>query len=158
MMDTDKFQRCIKIFDQICESSTELNGFFSWPVLLLMVTKFISVLSTGFAYFLHVVNQSSIASDLSIFLILYSAITDWIRIFIILHAADMPVKQVKIAWRKLLHIKIPISYNLKCILLTYFRFASFVNVCYVCYIINIFNCLQTKRWFLIAVFWERDVL
>lgn len=95
-MDMEKFQDYIQIFDQICETSTELNSLFSWPVLLLLVSKFISVLSTAFAYIFQVVIQSSLLHNPAILVILFASITDWVRILIILHAADMPIHQVDI--------------------------------------------------------------
>lgn len=90
----DVIRRNVLIFNYLCRASQELNGVFSVPVLILLTSKFISVVALAFAYiynkFIHyddMLENYSMVFALTFFV-------HWIQILVLLTAADMPANQV----------------------------------------------------------------
>ena len=86
-------KRSAQIFDSICRASSELNFIFSTPVLFLLTTKFISVVTFAFVCIFNLLHENT-ALENGTYLFPFIFITEWIRILVILTSADMPVNQV----------------------------------------------------------------
>lgn len=92
------------ILNYLCRASQELNGIFSVPVFILLTAKFISVVTTAFAYIYNSFIRSNVLLNSYSWLFLFIFFTDWIKMLILLTTADMPVNQVvtqqflKCAW------------------------------------------------------------
>ncbi|EFX66301.1 hypothetical protein DAPPUDRAFT_346876 [Daphnia pulex] len=82
------------ILNYLCRASQELNRIFSFPVLILLTAKFISVVTTAFAYIYNCFIHSNVVLDSYSWLFLFTFFTDWIKMLILFNAADMPVNQV----------------------------------------------------------------
>ncbi len=82
------------ILNYLCRASQELNGIFSFPVLILLTAKFISVVTTAFAYIYNCFIHPNVVLDSYSWLFLFTFFTDWIKILIFFNAADMPANQV----------------------------------------------------------------
>lgn len=85
----------IQTYEQICKLSSELQCFFSFPILFILITKFITVIGQSFAFLFIKLSQSSALGDVN-FISFLSSTTEWIRILIILFSADMPTHQVRL--------------------------------------------------------------
>ncbi|XP_057369966.2 putative gustatory receptor 28b [Daphnia carinata] len=83
------------IFNHLCRASSELNSIFSFPTLFMLASKFISVVSTAYVYVYSFVRPNPVLQDYSMSMP-FLFVTDWVRIFIALYAADMPVNQVRL--------------------------------------------------------------
>ena len=83
------------IFDYICRASSELNHIFSVPVLILLTTKFVSVVTAAFIYIYYLIHNNSVLENYSL-LYPFVFFTEWIQMLILLTSADMPVNQVVI--------------------------------------------------------------
>ena len=81
------------IFDHLCHASSELNHIFSVPVLILLILKFVSVISTAFISIYYFIHRTDVLENYSLMFPLIF-FTDWARILVLLSAADMPVNQV----------------------------------------------------------------
>jgi len=84
-----------KVLLHLYKGSAALGSLFSFPVLLFVVNQ-LSIISLnlfGFIYFL--VKPTSDFTVAGIKITLFTVLTSVIRVAIILHAADMPVYQVK---------------------------------------------------------------
>ncbi|XP_046640241.1 uncharacterized protein LOC124322567 [Daphnia pulicaria] len=81
------------IFDHLCHASSELNHIFSVPVLILLIMKFVSVISTSFFSIYYFVHRTDVLENYSLFFP-FTFFTEGTRILILLFAADMPVNQV----------------------------------------------------------------
>ena len=81
------------IFDYICCASSELNHIFSVPVLILLTTKFVSVVTAAFIYIYYLIHSNSVLDNYSL-LFPFLFFTEWIQMLILLTSADMPVNQV----------------------------------------------------------------
>jgi gustatory receptor len=86
-------ERKALIFDHLCQASSQLNGILSVPVLFLLTTKFLSIVTSAYASIFSLIHANEVLDDFSlVFPFLF--FTDWIRILVLLSAADMPVQQV----------------------------------------------------------------
>ena len=81
------------IFDYICCASSELYHIFSVPVLILLTTKFVSVVTAAFIYIYYLIHSNSVLENYSL-LFPFLFFTEWIQMLILLTSADMPVNQV----------------------------------------------------------------
>jgi hypothetical protein len=86
--------RNVLIFDYLCRASQELNGVFSVPILILLTSKFMSVVAFAFAYiynkFIHY--DDMLENHSMMFASMFFVY--WIQILVLLTAADMPANQV----------------------------------------------------------------
>jgi len=82
------------ILNYICRATQELNGIFSVPVLILLTAKFISVVTSAFAYLYNCFIRSNVILNSYSWMFLFMFFTDWIKMLILLTTADMPVNQV----------------------------------------------------------------
>ena len=84
-----------KVLLHLQKAFAALCSLFSFPVLLVLVNELcmIALNLFGFVYFLVKPNTEFTLAGLQI--TLFTVITSAVRVFIILHAADMPVYQVK---------------------------------------------------------------
>lgn len=89
----ERLKTHMKIFDHLCYIFSELNSTFSVPVLVLLVTRFFTLITSSFACLLSITSSNSDLTNSSL-LMLYSATVDWLRILIILSTSDIPIKQV----------------------------------------------------------------
>ncbi|KAK4018996.1 hypothetical protein OUZ56_001031 [Daphnia magna] len=88
-------KRNAMIFDHLCRASSELNSIFSLPALFVLAIKFVTVISTTFAYTYRFI-VTNILLENAIWIYSFLCVTESIRILILLSAADMPVKQVRL--------------------------------------------------------------
>jgi gustatory receptor len=86
-------KKSAQIFDSLCRASSELNCIFSTPVLFLLTTKFISVVTFAFVCIFNLLHENT-ALEIGTYPFPFLFITEWIRILVILASADMPVNQV----------------------------------------------------------------
>lgn len=86
-----------QLFEHICNLFSELQSFFSFPILMILVVKFIAVIGNAFNCLFSVLSPSTTLDDSTLLLFLTST-TDWISILTILSAADMPVYRVRISY------------------------------------------------------------
>jgi hypothetical protein len=86
-------RRSAKMFDSLCRASSEINDIFSAPVLFLLTTKFISVVTHAFIYIYSFIHENAVLESGNVAFPLVF-ITDWSRILVILASADLPVNQV----------------------------------------------------------------
>lgn len=137
------FNKSVLVFEHICNISSELQCFFSFPVLIILVTKFITVIGTAFTCLLTLLNRSTTFDDTNI-LLLFTSTTDWIRIMIILSSADMPIYQV----RTILELKSLVFLNFRILgSIVNFRFNFFANGWLLHYTQNLADYLLKKCWF-----------
>ena len=85
----------VQIFSYLCKALLELNYIFSSPVLFILTTKLLLIVSCAFAFIFTFLNSNAAMRSVNLSLI-FSTITDCARVFIILSTADMPVYQVLI--------------------------------------------------------------
>ncbi|XP_045026257.1 uncharacterized protein LOC123470253 [Daphnia magna] len=83
------------IFDHLCRASSELNSIFSLPAFFLLSIKFVTVISTAFAYTQSFIYRNAILEN-AIWIYPFLFLTESVRIFFLLAAADMPVHQVRV--------------------------------------------------------------
>lgn len=83
------------MFDTVCHVTSELNHSFSIPSLIFLVLKFVSSIGNIFAFvFFGIMHSNSALSKLS-FIGMFLTLIDWIKIFLILSTAEMPINEVK---------------------------------------------------------------
>nr|CAH0109890.1 unnamed protein product [Daphnia galeata] len=87
-------KRSALIFEHLCQASTQLNRILSVPVLFVLTTKFLSIVTCAFACILSLIHSNEVLNDF-ILVFPFLFFTDWIRMLILLSAADMPVRQVR---------------------------------------------------------------
>ncbi|KAI9565957.1 hypothetical protein GHT06_009755 [Daphnia sinensis] len=91
---TGKWEINTVIFNHLCRASSEINSIFSFPTLFMLTSKFISVVSTAYVCVYSFGRPNPVLQDYTKS-IPFVFITDWVRIFIALYAADMPVRLLR---------------------------------------------------------------
>ncbi|XP_046636053.1 putative gustatory receptor 28b [Daphnia pulicaria] len=92
----DVMRRNVLIFDYLCRASQELNGIFSVPILILLTSKFISVVAFAFAYIYNKFIRYDDMLENHSLMFASMFFVYWIQIFVLLTAADMPANQVRL--------------------------------------------------------------
>lgn len=85
----------VLIFNYLCRATQELNGIYSVPVLILLTAKFISIVTAAFAEIYNCFIRSNVVLDTYSGMFRFMFFTDWLKIVVLLTAADMPVNQVQ---------------------------------------------------------------
>lgn len=83
----------IRIFDRLYYALSELNKAFSVPVFIIIVAKFVAIITGTFACVFAYTNSKNVVTVTKAFMISESLI-NWIRVLTILSAAEMPTNQV----------------------------------------------------------------
>ena len=81
------------IFGYLCRASSDINHIFSMPALFILLTKFVSIISFAFAYIYTFIHTNDVLEKY-VPALPFLFFADWIRILILLSAADLPVNQV----------------------------------------------------------------
>jgi len=81
------------IFNHICRAIIELNRVFSYPALLIITAKLVSLLNGLFMMIYQLLKPSSIAMG-GLGVVLSVTITDLCIILVYITSADMPIQQV----------------------------------------------------------------
>ena len=89
----EKIKLSTQTFSYLCQATSELNYTFSSTVFLILTIKLLSIVSGAF-YFIFSFLNSNAAMKSTNLVMASTTITDCVRVFIILSAADMPVNQV----------------------------------------------------------------
>jgi hypothetical protein len=87
-------RRNVLIFDYLCRASQELNGVFSVPILILLTSKFMSVVAFAFAYIYNKFIRYDDMLENQSMMFASTFFVYWIQILVLLTAADMPANQV----------------------------------------------------------------
>lgn len=90
----DVIRRNVLIFNHLCRASQELNGIFSVPILILLTSKFISVVAFAFAYIYNKFIRYDDMLENHSMMFASMFFVYWIQILVLLTAADMPANQV----------------------------------------------------------------
>lgn len=90
----EKLKRSTQIFSYICQALSELNYISSVPAFLFLTMKLIAVVSEAFAFVFTSASSYNATLRSAYFILISTAVTDCVRIFVILSSADMPVNQV----------------------------------------------------------------
>jgi hypothetical protein len=90
---TNMLSRSTLIFKYLCRASSEINYIFSMPALFVLLTKFLAVISFAFAY-IYTFSHTHEVIENYVLALPFLFFVDWIRILILLSAADLPVNQV----------------------------------------------------------------
>ena len=77
----------VEIFKAICQISSQLNGMFSFPVLILLSSKLVMIVSCAFSFLFSVFNNTSAMDNLS-HIMIFTACIEWMRILVIIYSAD----------------------------------------------------------------------
>ena len=90
----ETLKKYVKGFDLLYRATSELNQTFSLHVLFLLTIKFVTLITTTFAYIFTVTNTApSMFRDTSS-IMLVASIWEMIRFAVILSSADLPANQV----------------------------------------------------------------
>ncbi|XP_032776435.2 putative gustatory receptor 28b isoform X2 [Daphnia magna] len=98
-----KWENSTLILNHLCRASSELNSIFSFPTLFMLTSKFISVVSTAYVCVYSFSHPNHVLPDFSMS-IPFVFFTDWMRIFVALYAADMPVNQVRLLRERIIAV------------------------------------------------------
>lgn len=84
------------IFHILCKAMMELNSVFSFPSLVAICTRLITMVSSLFFLIYQIIKPNPLMeSTQSLFVATF--FIDWFAIFVFFSAADMPIKKVKVA-------------------------------------------------------------
>ena len=90
---TDNLENIIQCFDSVCSIISKLNEVFSVPFLFYLSGKFVLVIATTFVFIFSIINSRLEIDGLRQSCI-FIAISEWIKILIILSSPEMPLLQV----------------------------------------------------------------
>ena len=108
------------VLHHLQRACAEISGVFSVPVLLIIAIHFAIVSYNLYAIIYGMVKANVLLTNIYVGWLVLSAFSGFVNVFIILHAADMPIKQVKFV-----HLQ-----NVNCQIIIFWivnRFASFAN-------------------------------
>lgn len=83
-----------KIFDLICQTSSELNKILSGPILLELIINFIMITISLFIFICSIMNTDNNALAKITWMMLLVCVSNWLVVMILCSAADQPVFQV----------------------------------------------------------------
>ncbi|KAI9565955.1 hypothetical protein GHT06_009753 [Daphnia sinensis] len=87
-------KRSALIFGHLCRASSDLDSIFSLPAFFVLGIKFVTVISTAFAYIYRFL-VTNILLESAIWIYSFLFLTESIRLLVLLTAADMPVRLLR---------------------------------------------------------------